>query len=83
MIVFGYLVIPRMKIKLPLYIGAGKRASCQRCFDPVAIVYTDKLRYTNSMIAAHQGGYAGASMFHDIEKLKINDAIHITNPWYT
>lgn len=81
--VFGYLEIPRMKIKLPLYIGASK----EHLAKGAAILSQTSMpiggENTNSVIAAHRGGYAGASMFRDIEKLKINDEIHITNPWRT
>ncbi len=81
--IFGYIEIPRLAIKIPLYIGADTRhlnmgaAILAQTSMPIGGVNS------NCVIAAHRGGITGEALFRDIEKLKVNDEIYITNPWDT
>ncbi len=81
--IFGYIEIPRLDIKIPLYVGADSRhlnmgaAILAQTSMPIGGVNS------NCVIAAHRGGITGEALFRDIEKLKVNDEIYITNPWDT
>ena len=77
---FGYIEIPKMDVKLPLYIGAslknmskGAAVLGQTSF-PIGGINT------NSVIAAHRG-YRGVPFFREIEKLEKGDFVYVTNPW--
>ncbi len=77
---FGYVEIPAMEVKLPLYVGA----SASHMAKGAAILGATSLpiggENTNSVIAGHRG-YRGAPYFREIEKLKPGDTVSITNPW--
>lgn len=79
---FGYIRIPKMNLKLPLYLGATQKNMKKGA----AILGQTSLpiggENTNSVIAAHRG-FQGVPYFRDIEKLKVNDKIFVTNPWET
>lgn len=79
---FGYIKIPKMDVKLPLYLGAAN-ANMEK---GAVILGETSLpiggKDTNSVIAAHRG-YQGIPYFREIEKLKVNDKVFITNPWET
>lgn len=79
---FGYLEIPAMEIKLPLYAGA----TVSHMAEGAAILGETSLpvggENTNSVIAGHRG-YRGAPYFRDIEKLQPGDLVILTNPWGT
>ena len=78
----GYINIPRMNVKLPVYLGATtenmKRGAVHLSQTSLPIGGEN----TNCVIAAHRG-YSGAAMFRDIEALEIGDEITITNLWTT
>lgn len=80
---FGFIEIPRLDIKIPLYIGA----SAEHLRQGAAILSQTSMpiggNSTNSVIAAHRGGFSGEALFRDIEKLQKNDEIKVTNPWKT
>ena len=67
---FGYIEVPSMDVKLPLYIGASEynmargRHSHGQTSIPIGGINT------NSVIAGHRG-YAGAPFFRYIENVKL------------
>ena len=77
---FGYIKIPKMKQKLPLYLGA----TMENMRKGAAIMGQTSLplgkRDSNCVIAAHRG-YQGIPYFRDIEQLKTGDRVIIKNPW--
>ena len=79
---FGYISIPTMDVKLPLYAGA----STENMAKGAVILGQTSLpvggENTNCVIAGHRG-YHGAPFFREIEKLETGDKIYITNPWET
>lgn len=79
---FGYIKIPKMNVKLPLYVGASDSHLAQGA----AILGQTSIPVgeidTNSVIAGHRG-YQGAPFFREIEKLDKGDTVTIVNPWDT
>lgn len=77
---FGYVKIPKMKQKLPLYLGA----TMENMRKGATIMGETSLplgeRDSNCVIAAHRG-YQGIPYFRDIEQLKTGDIVIIKNPW--
>ena len=77
---FGYVQIPKMKVKLPLYLGA----TMENLRRGAAIMGQTSLPLGqvngNCVIAAHRG-YQGIPYFRDIERLKIGDKVYLRNPW--
>ena len=77
---FGYIKIPKMKQKLPLYLGA----TMENMRKGAAIMGETSMplgtKNSNCVIAAHRG-YEGIPYFREIEKLKIGDRVIIKNPW--
>ena len=78
--VFSYLSAPKMKQKLPLYLGA----TMENMRKGAAIMGQTSLpvgqKDSNCVIAAHRG-YRGIPYFRDIEQLKTGDQVIIRNPW--
>lgn len=80
--IFGYLQIPAMNVTIPIYLGASEENM------KLGAVHLSQTSLpigganTNSVIAAHRGYYRSA-MFRDIDKLKLNDPVYVTNPWQT
>lgn len=77
---FGYLVIKKMKIKLPLYLGATKQNMSKGAAIMGETSIPIGMKNSNCVIAAHRG-YKGIPYFREIEKLKIGDKVLINNPW--
>lgn len=79
---FGYIKIPKMKQKLPLYLGA----TMENMKKGAAIMGQTSLplgqKDSNCVIASHRG-YQGIPYFRDIEQLKTGDRVIIKNPWET
>lgn len=79
---FGYIEIPAMNLKLPLYIGASDK-NMER---GAAVLGGTSMpiggNNTNSVIAGHRG-YKGMPYFKEIETLKTGDRLYIRNPWET
>ena len=77
---FGYIMIKKMDVKLPLYLGA----TLQNMRKGAAIMGETSLplgtKNSNCVIAAHRG-YRGIPYFRDIEQLKTGDKVIIRNPW--
>lgn len=76
----GYIKIPRMSCRLPLYLGA----TAEHMIEGAAVVSGSSAPLggpsTNCVIAAHRG-YASAAMFRDIEKLKVGDKVMVGSLW--
>lgn len=79
---FGYIRIPAMKVRLPLYLGA----SDENMAKGAAVLGQTSIPIgginTNSVIAGHRGWSTGA-FFKRIERLEVGDHVFITNPWET
>lgn len=78
----GYIHIPRMNVKLPLYLGASKENMKKGAVHLTETSLPIGGENTNCVIAAHRG-YSGAAMFRDIEKLQVGDEVFLTNLWET
>ena len=79
---FGYIEIPAMDVKLPLYLGATEEhlAAGAAVLGQTSVPIGG--RNTNCVIAGHRG-FRGAPYFREIEKLSVGDAVSVTNPWET
>ena len=79
---FGILTIPKMDLKMPLYLGA----TWQHMADGAAQLSQTSLPIggmnTNCVIAGHRG-WCGAPYFREIMVLDVGDPIYIQNPWQT
>ena len=77
---FGYIKIPKMKQKLPLYLGAtmGNMRKGAAIMGQTSLPLGKK--DSNCVIAAHRG-YQGIPYFRDIEELEKGDLVIIRNPW--
>lgn len=78
----GYIEIPSINVKLPLYVGA----SDENMANGAAILSNTSMpiggKDTNCVIAGHRG-YYGGKFFKDIEEIAIGDSVLITNAWET
>lgn len=77
---FGLINIPRLELKLPLYIGSSE----EKLARGLAVLGQTSIpiggRNTNSVIAGHRG-YRGIPYLKHIEKLEKGDRVIIRNPW--
>lgn len=80
--VIGYIEVPDMKVKLPLYLGA----SSEHLTKGAAVLTQTSMPIggtsTNCVIAGHRG-YQGSAFFQYIDKLQVGSMVYITNPWET
>lgn len=80
--VIGYINIPDMDIRLPLYLGASsdnlKKGAAVLSGTSMPIGGMD----TNCVIAAHRG-WNGSAYFQYIEDLVPGSKVYITTPWET
>lgn len=76
--VIGYISIPRMKVDLPILLGANEENMKKGAVHLTETSYPIGGENTNCVIAAHRG-YANASMFRKIEELEIGDKVYIEN----
>lgn len=78
--VFGIITIPKMELRMPLYLGA----TWQHMADGAAQLSQTSIpiggENTNAVIAGHRGWY-GAPYFREIMKLEVGDKVIIQNPW--
>lgn len=74
----GYIEIPRMRIRLPIYLGANEPNMRLGAVHLTETSLPIGGKNTNSVIAGHRG-LSGAAMFRDIESLQIGDPVTITN----
>lgn len=79
---FGYIEIPAMDCRLPLYVGA----SYSHMDQGAAVLGETSIPVgginTNSVIAGHRGWKKGR-YFKEIENLSAGDPVYLTNPWET
>lgn len=80
--ILGYITIPKIDVKLPIYNGANQKNMAKGA----AYLANTSLPVggdnTNCVIAAHTR-YKGIHMFKRITELKPGDEIYITNLWET
>lgn len=74
----GYLSIPQMDIRLPVYLGATQENMRKGATHLTQTSLPVGGKNTNAVIAAHRG-MSTAAMFRDIEKLQIGNKITLTN----
>ena len=79
--IIGSISVPKMGVTIPLYLGATEA----NMVDGAGIVAGTSMplgeETSNTVIAAHRGGYFGLPMFRDIEDLETGDTVTITTPW--
>ena len=76
--IFGFIEIPSIEIKLPLYLGANDSNMKKGAVHLTGTSYPIGGKNTNSVIAAHRGYYK-TLMFRNINKIKIGDILYIKN----
>lgn len=80
--VIGYIEIPDMKVRLPLYLGA----SSDNLAKGAAVLSGTSMpiggESTNSVIAGHRG-WRGSAYFQYIENMEVGSMVYVTNPWET
>lgn len=76
--IIGFLMIPKMKIELPILLGANQANMAKGAVHLTETSYPVGGENTNSVIAAHRG-YSQTAMFREIEKLDPGDEIIIQN----
>lgn len=78
----GYIEIPDMKVRLPLYVGS----TSNHLAAGAAIVNGTSMpiggESTNCAIAAHRG-WRGSAYFQHVEDMKVGSKVYITTPWET
>lgn len=79
---FGYIEIPAMGQKLSLYLGATDKNMAKGAAVLGGTSIPIGGANTNAVIAGHRG-WKSQRFFKYIEKLKVGDAVYITNPWGT
>lgn len=79
--IIGSVSIPAMGVDIPLYLGA----TADNMVYGAGIVAGTSMplgeETSNTVIAAHRGGYFGLPMFRDIEDLQVGDTVTVTTPW--
>lgn len=80
--VIGVIEIPKIDIKLPLYLGADR----PDMYRGAAVIAKTSApiggKGTNCVVAGHRG-YVGMEIFNNIDKLIEGDKIYIRNPFGT
>lgn len=80
--VIGYIDIPDMGVRLPLFLGASMSNLAQGA----AVLSQTSMPIggedTNCVIAGHRG-YQGSAYFQYIDRMSKGSKIYITNPWET
>ena len=78
---FGFIEIPKIKIKLGIFLGATtdnmSKGAVHLSQTSLPIGGTN----TNAVIAAHRGTSKHGDMFRNIDKIEIGDKVYITNAW--
>ena len=76
--IFGFIEIPSIDIKLPIYLGANEINMKKGAVHLTGTSYPIGGNNTNSVIAAHRGYYK-TRMFRHINKINIGDKLYIKN----
>ena len=74
--IIGFIRIPSINVKLPIYLGASLKNMNYGAVHLTGTSYPIGGINTNSVIAAHRAYYK-AKMFRDIDKIKIGDYLYI------
>ena len=80
--ILGYITIPSIEVKLPIYNGASEENMTKGATYLANTSLPVGGNNTNCVIAAHTR-YKGIHMFKRITELKTGDEIYITNLWET
>lgn len=80
--ILGYITIPAIDVKLPIYNGASEENMAKGATYLANTSLPVGGSNTNCVIAAHTR-YKGIHMFKRITELKSGDEIYITNLWET
>lgn len=80
--ILGYIAIPKIDVKLPIYNGASEKNMAKGATYLANTLLPVGGDNTNCVIAAHTR-YKGIHMFKRITELEIGDEIYITNLWET
>lgn len=80
--ILGYIAIPKIDVKLPIYNGASEKNMAKGATYLANTSLPVGGDNTNCVIAAHTR-YKGIHMFKRITELEIGDEIYITNLWET
>ena len=78
----GYVEIPKLGIRVPLYLGASEANMTRGAVHLSQTSLPIGGENSNSVIAAHRGYYR-AEMFQNIDQLRSGDEIYVTNLWET
>lgn len=78
--VIGIISIPKMKIELPIYLGASQENMKNGAVLLGQTSFPLGENNSNSVIAAHRG-WKGIPMFREIEQLEPGDTVTIHNFW--
>ena len=76
--IFGFIEIPSINIKLPIYLGSSDYNMTLGATHLTGTSYPIGGVNTNSLIAAHRGFYK-TEMFRNIDKINIGDKLYIKN----
>lgn len=76
--IIGFLELPSIDIKLPIYLGASNNNMKRGAVHLTGTSYPIGGENTNSVIAAHRG-YFKSLMFRHIDKISIGDTLYIKN----
>lgn len=74
----GYITIPKMKVEIPIYLGASESNLKKGVAHLTKTSYPIGGNNTNSVLAAHRG-HSSLKLFSDIQKLQLGDLIYIQN----
>ena len=75
--VMGYLEIPEIRLKLPIYHGTGDFAICNGAGHVEGSSFPIGGKGTHAVLSSHRG-LPGAKLFSDLDKLKVGDYFTIT-----
>ena len=73
----GYLEIPEIRVKLPIYHGTGDFAICNGAGHVEGSSFPIGGKGTHAVLSSHRG-LPGAKLFSDLDKLKVGDYFTIT-----
>lgn len=75
--VMGYLEIPAIRVRLPIYHGTGDFAICNGAGHVEGSSFPIGGKGTHAVLSSHRG-LPGAKLFSDLDKLKVGDYFTIT-----
>ena len=73
----GYLEIPEIRVKLPIYHGTGDFAICNGAGHVEGSSFPIGGKGTHAVLSSHRG-LPGAKLFSDLDKLEVGDTFRIT-----